>query len=133
MPRRSPLITVMANAAYKAAKGLARDFGDLLDPSEFLSKISGLKCRTNLYGAADEAERELTIEAPRPEEFDRQRHSLLNEELKMLYTAITRARALVVVVGSRRAMERAINNTEQAERTSYLAERLRDQGATPPD
>ncbi len=29
MPRRSPLITVMANAAYKAAKGLARDFGEV--------------------------------------------------------------------------------------------------------
>ena len=60
-----------------------------------------------------------------------QHHVMLQRNL--LYTAITRARALVVVVGSRRAMERAINNTEQAERTSYLAERLRDQGATPPD
>ena len=29
MPRRSPLITVMANAAYKAAKGLVRDFGEV--------------------------------------------------------------------------------------------------------
>ena len=29
MSRRSPLITVMANAAYKAAKGLARDFGEV--------------------------------------------------------------------------------------------------------
>jgi len=29
MPRRSPLITVMANAAYKAAKGLCRDFGEV--------------------------------------------------------------------------------------------------------
>ena len=55
-----------------------------------------------------------------------QHHMMLQRNL--LYTAITRARALVVVVGSRRAMERAINNTEQAERTSYLAERLRDLG-----
>ena len=39
---------------------------------------------------------ELTIEPPRPESFDRQRHSLLNEELKMLYTAVTRARVKVV-------------------------------------
>jgi myo-inositol-1(or 4)-monophosphatase len=29
MPRRSPLITVMANAAYKAAKRLVRDFGEV--------------------------------------------------------------------------------------------------------
>ncbi|MDP7342060.1 MAG: inositol monophosphatase family protein [Alphaproteobacteria bacterium] len=29
MPRRSPLITVMANAAYKAARGLCRDFGEV--------------------------------------------------------------------------------------------------------
>ena len=29
MSRRSPLITVMANAAYKAAKGLCRDFGEV--------------------------------------------------------------------------------------------------------
>jgi len=59
-----------------------------------------------------------------------QHHVMLQRNL--LYTAITRARALVVVVGSRRAMERAINNTEQAERTSYLAERLRALGSTPP-
>ncbi|HIM46463.1 MAG TPA: inositol monophosphatase, partial [Alphaproteobacteria bacterium] len=29
MARRSPLITVMANAAYKAARGLCRDFGEV--------------------------------------------------------------------------------------------------------
>ena len=45
---------------------------------------------------ASEREAELTIEAPRPEAFDRQKHSLLNEELKMLYTAITRARVKVL-------------------------------------
>ena len=58
-----------------------------------------------------------------------QHHVMLQRNL--LYTAITRARTLVVVVGSRRAMERAISNTEQAERTSYLRERLRARGATP--
>ena len=41
----------------------------------------------------DEDDGEPRISAPRPEEFSRQRHSLLNEELKMLYTALTRARA----------------------------------------
>lgn len=46
---------------------------------------------------ASHDEPELTVEAPRPEAFDRQKHSLLNEELKMLYTAITRARVKVVV------------------------------------
>ncbi|MCH2105934.1 MAG: ATP-dependent RecD-like DNA helicase [Planctomycetes bacterium] len=60
-----------------------------------------------------------------------QHHVMLQRNL--LYTAITRARALVVVVGSRRAMERAISNTEQAERTSYLTERLRALDASPPD
>ena len=34
--------------------------------------------------------------APRAEAFDRQRHALLNEELKMLYTAVTRARVTAV-------------------------------------
>ncbi|MEE8171750.1 MAG: inositol monophosphatase family protein [Alphaproteobacteria bacterium] len=29
MARRSPLVTVMANAAYKAARGLCRDFGEV--------------------------------------------------------------------------------------------------------
>lgn len=44
----------------------------------------------------------------------------------LLYTAITRARKLVVVVGSRHALEVAIGNTEQAERTSHLSARLRE-------
>ena len=54
--------------------------------------------RASAAEVADEAEgAELSIEAPRPESFDRQRHSLLNEELKMLYTAMTRARVKVVI------------------------------------
>ena len=54
--------------------------------------------RASVAEVADEAEgAELSIEAPRPESFDRQRHSLLNEELKMLYTAMTRARVKVVI------------------------------------
>ena len=54
--------------------------------------------RASAADVADEAEgAELSIEAPRPESFDRQRHSLLNEELKMLYTAMTRARVKVVI------------------------------------
>ena len=44
-----------------------------------------------------ETDLELKGGAPRPEAFDRQRHSLLNEELKMLYTAVTRARVKVVI------------------------------------
>ncbi|KOO22984.1 lupus brain antigen 1-like protein [Chrysochromulina tobinii] len=54
--------------------------------------------RASAADVADEAEgAELSIQAPRPESFDRQRHSLLNEELKMLYTAMTRARVKVVI------------------------------------
>ena len=39
----------------------------------------------------------LPIPMPRPVEFNKAIHSLLNEELKMLYTAITRARVKVVM------------------------------------
>ncbi|MDP6538955.1 MAG: ATP-dependent RecD-like DNA helicase [Planctomycetota bacterium] len=42
----------------------------------------------------------------------------------LLYTAITRARELVVIVGSRRALELAIRNADQSHRESALAERL---------
>jgi exodeoxyribonuclease V alpha subunit len=55
----------------------------------------------------------------------------------LLYTAVTRARRLVVLVGSRRALEMAIDNTSQSERRSALDRRLQDQlrlidGGPPP-
>lgn len=53
-----------------------------------------------------------------------QHHIMLQRNL--LYTAITRARQLVVIVGSRRALATAINNTDQAQRTSHLSQRLRE-------
>jgi len=43
----------------------------------------------------------------------------------LLYTAVTRGRRLVVIVGQRRALERAVANAEQRERESGLMERLR--------
>jgi exodeoxyribonuclease V alpha subunit len=43
----------------------------------------------------------------------------------LLYTAITRGKRLVVIVGSRRALARAVNQQEGARRYSLLAERLR--------
>lgn len=43
----------------------------------------------------------------------------------LLYTAVTRARKLVVLVGSRRAIFMAVNNARPAERYSLLKERLR--------
>ncbi len=43
----------------------------------------------------------------------------------LLYTAVTRARKLVVLVGSQRALRMAIENAEQGHRESALAERLR--------
>ena len=46
----------------------------------------------------------------------------------LLYTAITRARSLLVVVGGRRAMGRAISNDEVARRYTALAERLQGSG-----
>lgn len=42
----------------------------------------------------------------------------------LLYTAVTRARKLVVLVGSQRALRMAIENAEQGQRESALAERL---------
>ena len=42
----------------------------------------------------------------------------------LLYTAITRARKLVVLVGSRRALQMAISNSEPSQRRSALAARL---------
>jgi exodeoxyribonuclease V alpha subunit len=43
----------------------------------------------------------------------------------LLYTAVTRARKLVVLVGSPRAVAIAVNNNKIADRYSALAERLR--------
>ena len=44
----------------------------------------------------------------------------------LLYTAITRGKRLVVLVGSRRALEMATNNDDDGQRWSGLCERLRD-------
>ena len=44
----------------------------------------------------------------------------------LVYTAITRARSLLVLVGSERALDMALENATQAERASALADRLRD-------
>jgi len=42
----------------------------------------------------------------------------------LLYTAVTRARRLLVLVGSRRALELALNRAEAGQRWSGLAWRL---------
>ena len=42
----------------------------------------------------------------------------------LLYTAITRARQLVVLVGAQRAIATAVRNNEVAQRHTRLAERL---------
>ncbi len=44
----------------------------------------------------------------------------------LLYTAITRGKRLAVLVGSRRALEIAVRNANDAQRNSGLAERLRE-------
>jgi len=46
-------------------------------------------------------------------------------ERHLLYTAVTRAKKLVVLVGSRRALRRGIENARVSDRESALAERLR--------
>ena len=44
----------------------------------------------------------------------------------LLYTAITRGKKLVVLVGSRKALEMAVRNNDDGQRWSGLCERLRD-------
>jgi exodeoxyribonuclease V alpha subunit len=51
-------------------------------------------------------------------------HYLLLQR-NLLYTAITRARKLCVIVGDRRALKRAVENDALAQRNTGLAERLR--------
>ena len=43
----------------------------------------------------------------------------------LLYTAITRGRKLVVLVGARKALEMAVRNNDETRRHSGLAGRLR--------
>jgi exodeoxyribonuclease V alpha subunit len=51
-------------------------------------------------------------------------HSLLLQR-NLLYTAVTRARSLVVLVGSIRALRRAVENAQPSARESALADRMR--------
>ncbi len=44
----------------------------------------------------------------------------------LIYTAITRARELVVLVGSLRALQMAVENSSQSERSSALSKKLRE-------
>ena len=44
----------------------------------------------------------------------------------LIYTAITRGKKLVVLVGSRKALEMAVRNNDDGKRWSGLCERLRD-------
>jgi exodeoxyribonuclease V alpha subunit len=43
----------------------------------------------------------------------------------LLYTAVTRGKRLVVIVGSRRAIQLAVNNADARKRYTWLAERVR--------
>ena len=49
----------------------------------------------------------------------------------ILYTAITRAKGLVIVVGDPKALHRALNNTDTTRRNTRLAERLRGEETDP--
>jgi exodeoxyribonuclease V alpha subunit len=55
--------------------------------------------------------------------FHTQHYAMLQRNL--LYTAVTRGRRLVVIVGNRRALAIALGNSRVAERCTALAERLR--------
>jgi len=58
-----------------------------------------------------------------------QHYNLLQRNL--LYTAVTRGRLLVIVVGSRRALNLAIQNLSSTHRATLLAERLRGEVGNP--
>ena len=58
-----------------------------------------------------------------------QHHVML--ERNLLYTAVTRGRRLVVLVGSRRALARAVRTATGRGRYTLLADRLRPSGAPP--
>jgi exodeoxyribonuclease V alpha subunit len=47
----------------------------------------------------------------------------------LLYTAVTRGKKLVVIVGSKRALSMAVRNADAKKRMTWLAERLRDTGS----
>ena len=51
-------------------------------------------------------------------------HYLLLQR-NLLYTAITRAKELAVIVGTKKALQMAVRNNRVAERHSNLAERIR--------
>ncbi len=46
----------------------------------------------------------------------------------LLYTAVTRAKALLIIVGSRRAIARALANDDVSDRFTSLKERIRGTG-----
>ena len=45
----------------------------------------------------------------------------------LLYTGVTRAKKILVLVGEKKAVDLAIRNSRAAERNTMLADRLRDQ------
>jgi exodeoxyribonuclease V alpha subunit len=49
----------------------------------------------------------------------------------LLYTALTRGKQLVVLVGSRQALELAVRTQDQSRRCSMLRERLREPAGAP--
>jgi exodeoxyribonuclease V alpha subunit len=51
----------------------------------------------------------------------------------LLYTAVTRGKKLVVLVGSRRALDIAVRNDDDGKRWSGLCERLRELGRPEPE
>ena len=48
----------------------------------------------------------------------------------LLYTAVTRARRKVILVGTKRALERAVQNVRTSQRHTLLAERIRQEEIT---
>ena len=53
------------------------------------------------------------------------RHLRKSSQRSLLYTAVTRGKKLVVLVGSRRAVQLAVRNADAKKRYTWLAERVR--------
>jgi len=53
-------------------------------------------------------------------------HHYMMLQRNLLYTAITRGRRLVVLLGSKRALAMAIKNDRPVQRYTYLAPRLKE-------
>lgn len=111
------------------------DFGRIININKSKQKLTVMfDGSRNVEYAADETSEltlaySVTVHKSQGSEFPAVVLVLLNQHFVMLqrnllYTAMTRARKLLVIVGGRRAVELAVRNTRQEPRTSLLLRRF---------